>query len=508
MSKKVFKDKFLERKNQAQDEANSTIGTVMVHKPKAQKPISPSGFKQSCYSAFKPVAAPNIRLSTGSSSTSTDSSSQPQHSPPHAHSPTLMTEGWEVVSSHGSNSSPQSALTSQLGQLTPQLGQLKIHSPIQHFPSLPKETTIEKVGSDGSREETDVEAARRRQRYNAIASARGDGGSKFGRLAQPNLTHLAPSLSPLHSDMPTTPSEQLQLQLTLSAREEIQPNLRHVHPGPSLSPELQKELNQMRSDGPSIISTLHSQPYRHQQWPQLQPHQNVPASTGTIPRRHEPTQQGLSSLHLLQEAQDREMVMAEEGDQKKANTLMIPSRSSPTAAPSTGHSSPPPPQQQKTGAKTPKKRKKAELIPAKFVARGFTKELIVESTIDDFNALLESNPDITDEMKNMFRDWRRKGKNRTAASKSRDRKMDRTEKLRQAVDHLRKQKKILMAKLARRKEEQRVKITKKMERERKIKAIYNMRHKQPELFNKLWESLTQDWRQDLLHEFHRLGLVV
>ena len=53
MSKKVFKDKFLERKNQAQDEANSTIGTVMVHKPKAQKPISPSGFKQSCYSAFK-----------------------------------------------------------------------------------------------------------------------------------------------------------------------------------------------------------------------------------------------------------------------------------------------------------------------------------------------------------------------------------------------------------------------------------------------------------------------
>jgi len=496
MSKKVFKDKFLERKNQAQDEANSTIGTVMVHKPKAQKPISPSGFKQSCYSAFKPVAAPNIRLSTGSSSTSTDSSSQPQHSPPHAHSPTLMTEGWEVVSSHGSNSSPRSALTSQLGQLTPQLGQLKIHSPIQHFPSLPKETTIEKVGSDGSREETEVEAARRRQRYNAIASARGDGGSKFGRLAQPNLTHLAPSLSPLHSDMPTTPSEQLQLQLTLSAREEIQPNLRHVHPGPSLSPELQKELNQMRSDGPSIISTLHSQPYRHQQWPQLQPHQNVPASTGTIPRRHEPTQQGLSSLHILQEAQDREMVMAS------------PSRSSPTAAPSTGHSSPPPPQQQKTGAKTPKKRKKAELIPAKFVARGFTKELIVESTIDDFNALLESNPDITDEMKNMFRDWRRKGKNRTAASKSRDRKMDRTEKLRQAVDHLRKQKKILMAKLARRKEELRVKEMKKEMAEKQIKKIYIMRHKQPELFKKMWESLREDYRQHLFLEFRQLGLVL
>ena len=86
--------------------------------------------------------------------------------------------------------------------------------------------------------------------------------------------------------------------------------------------------------------------------------------------------------------------------------------------------------------------------------------------------------------------------------------MDRTEKLRQAVENLRKQKKILMVKLARRKEEQRVKIAKKEERERKIKKIYNIRHKQPELFNKMWESLTQDKRQDLLLEFRRLGLVV
>ena len=81
---------------------------------------------------------------------------------------------------------------------------------------------IEKVGSDGSKEETEVEAARRQQRLTLIASASGDGGSKFGGLAQQNLTHLAPSLSPPHTVIPTTPSEQLQLKLTLSAREEIQ----------------------------------------------------------------------------------------------------------------------------------------------------------------------------------------------------------------------------------------------------------------------------------------------
>ena len=53
MSKKFLKYKQLERKDQAQDEADSTIGTVMVHKPKAMKPISPSGFQQSFNSAFK-----------------------------------------------------------------------------------------------------------------------------------------------------------------------------------------------------------------------------------------------------------------------------------------------------------------------------------------------------------------------------------------------------------------------------------------------------------------------
>jgi len=454
----------------------------MVHKPKARKPISPTGFQQSCNSAFKPVATPHIRLSTGSSSSS---STQPPHSPPQAYSPSLMTEGWEVVHqpSHGSNSSPRSALT-------PQLKNLKINNPIEHFPSLPKETTIEKVGSDGSKEETEVEAARRQQRLTLIASARGDGGSKFGGNVP---VHIVPSLSPPHSVMPT-PSEQLQLTLTLSAQ--------------------QKEKSQMKKFS---ISTLRSQPYRYQQW--------LPSpSTGTIPRRQEPPQQALSSLpplpgtfagdqlpvHLLQEAQDREMVIAArkaEEDQKKADTLMIPSRSSPAGAPSTGHSSPPPPQQKQTGAKTQKKRKKAELIPAKFVERGFTKELIVESTIDEFNSLLESNPDITDKMKEMFRDWRRKGKNRTAASKSRDRKLAGTEKLRREVNQLQKQKKIVEARNASNKEEYRRRLAKKDNYEKMIKKIHQQRHQQPELFKKTWESMGEDKRQTLLVEFHRLGLV-
>ena len=119
---------------------------------------------------------------------------------------------------------------------------------------------------------------------------------------------------------------------------------------------------------------LFLQPYRHQQWLPSQPDQNIPPSTGTIPRHQELPQQAhlplpetfaRNEVHFLQESQDREMVMAEkeaEEEQKKADILMIPSRSSPTGAPSTGHSSTPPPQQ-KQGAKTQKKRKKAELIP-------------------------------------------------------------------------------------------------------------------------------------------------
>ena len=86
--------------------------------------------------------------------------------------------------------------------------------------------------------------------------------------------------------------------------------------------------------------------------------------------------------------------------------------------------------------------------------------------------------------------------------------MDRTEKLRQVVEHLQKQKKILMTKLARRKEEQRMKMAKQENCERKIKSIFNMRHQQPQLFKKLWESLTQDQRQDLSLEFRRLRLVL
>ena len=87
---------------------------------------------------------------------------------------------------------------------------------------------IEKVGSDGSKEETEVEAARRQQRLTLIASARGDGGSKNGG-----------QYVPVHHSVIPTPSEQLQLTLTLSAQTKIQ-----------------KETSQMRT---SIISTLRSQ---------------------------------------------------------------------------------------------------------------------------------------------------------------------------------------------------------------------------------------------------------
>ena len=123
----------------------------------------------------------------------------------------------------------------------------------------------------------------------------------------------------------------------------------------------------------SVLKCLKSflQPHHNQQRLSSRPRQNVRV---IISRRQEPPHQALSSLppevhqrpvHLLQEAQDREKVMGTrkaEEDQKKADILMIPSRSSPTGAPSTGHSSTPPPQQ-KQGAKTQKKRKKAELIP-------------------------------------------------------------------------------------------------------------------------------------------------
>ena len=58
-------------------------------------------------------------------------------------------------------------------------------------------------------------------------------------------------------------------------------------------------------------------------------------------------------------------------------------------------------------------------IPEELRSRGFTKELIIESSIEDFNSMLENNQDITHEERDMLKDLRRKGKNRLAAARSR-----------------------------------------------------------------------------------------
>ena len=80
-----------------------------------------------------------------------------------------------------------------------------------------------------------------------------------------------------------------------------------------------------------------------------------------------------------------------------------------------------------------------------------------------------------------------------------------TEKLRREVNQLQKEKKIVEARNAGHKEEYRRRIAKKDQYEKKIKKIANMRQ-QPELFKKKWESMGEDKRQQLLVEFHRLGL--
>ena len=60
-------------------------------------------------------------------------------------------------------------------------------------------------------------------------------------------------------------------------------------------------------------------------------------------------------------------------------------------------------------------------IPEELRSRGFTKELIIESSVEDFNSMLENNQDITLEERPILREIRRKGKNRLAAARSRSR---------------------------------------------------------------------------------------
>jgi len=61
-------------------------------------------------------------------------------------------------------------------------------------------------------------------------------------------------------------------------------------------------------------------------------------------------------------------------------------------------------------------------IPMELRSRGFTKEVVIESSSEDFNSTLEyhvNNQNITAEEGGMLRYLRTRGKNRRAAAKSR-----------------------------------------------------------------------------------------
>ena len=51
--------------------------------------------------------------------------------------------------------------------------------------------------------------------------------------------------------------------------------------------------------------------------------------------------------------------------------------------------------------------------------------MVIESSVEDFNSMLENNQDITLEERPILREIRRKGKNRLAAARSRDRRLSR-----------------------------------------------------------------------------------
>ena len=59
-------------------------------------------------------------------------------------------------------------------------------------------------------------------------------------------------------------------------------------------------------------------------------------------------------------------------------------------------------------------------IPEELASRGFTKEMVIESSLEDFNHRI-NDQDITQEERDMLKDLRRKGKNRLAATRSRQR---------------------------------------------------------------------------------------
>jgi len=109
---------------------------------------------------------------------------------------------------------------------------------------------------------------------------------------------------------------------------------------------------------------------------------------------------------------------------------------------SSGRSSPSSPAD--VGTSPTKKTRQDNLVPKDSV---FTKEEIVETTIDDFNVMLDRYryPDgtcLTEDKKAEYRDTRRRGKNREAAKKSRHKKMS-------DLEFLRNQKRLLQTEIER-----------------------------------------------------------
>ena len=60
-------------------------------------------------------------------------------------------------------------------------------------------------------------------------------------------------------------------------------------------------------------------------------------------------------------------------------------------------------------------------IPEELRSKGFTENVVIESSLQDFNSRLENNQDITPEERVLLRECRRRGKNRKAAYLSRNR---------------------------------------------------------------------------------------
>ena len=60
-------------------------------------------------------------------------------------------------------------------------------------------------------------------------------------------------------------------------------------------------------------------------------------------------------------------------------------------------------------------------IPEELRSKGFTEEVVIDSSMQDFNSMLENNQDITPEERVVLRECRRRDKNRKAASLARRR---------------------------------------------------------------------------------------